>query len=113
MTGFESIETASIDELRALQLERMKTTLAHSYANVSHYTRAFDAAGVTPDDLASLEDLGKFPFLMKDDLRARYPFGMFAVPREDVVRLHASSGTTGQPTVVAVSYTHLTLPTKA
>ena len=100
MTGFESIETASIDELRALQLERMKTTLAHSYANVSHYTRAFDAAGVTPDDLASLEDLGKFPFLMKDDLRARYPFGMFAVPREDVVRLHASSGTTGQPTVV-------------
>ena len=78
----------------------MKTTLAHSYANVSHYTRAFDAAGVTPDDLASLEDLGKFPFLMKDDLRARYPFGMFAVPREDVVRLHASSGTTGQPTVV-------------
>lgn len=100
MTGYEPIETASIDELRALQLERMQATLAHSYAKVAHYTQAFDAAGVAPDDLHSLDDLAKFPFLMKDDLRKHYPFGMFAVPREEVVRVHASSGTTGQPTVV-------------
>ncbi len=100
MTGYEPIENASIDELRALQLERMKQTLAHSYANVGHYKRAFDAAGVHPDDLTSLEDLAKFPFLVKDDLRDNYPFDMFAVPRTDVVRVHASSGTTGKPTVV-------------
>lgn len=100
MSGYEPIETASIDELRALQLERMQATFVHSYENVPHYTQAFDAAGVTPSDLKSLDDLAKFPFLMKDDLRAQYPFGMFAVPREEVVRLHASSGTTGQPTVV-------------
>ena len=100
MSGYEPIETAGVDQLRALQLERMQAIFEHSYANVSHYTQAFDAAGVRPADLQSLDDLAKFPFLMKDDLRAQYPFGMFAVPREDVVRLHASSGTTGQPTVV-------------
>ena len=100
MTGYEPIENASIDELRAVQLDRMKQTLAHSYANVGHYQRAFDAAGVHPDDLGSLDDLSKFPFLVKDDLRDNYPFDMFAVPRTDVVRVHASSGTTGKPTVV-------------
>ena len=100
MTGYEPIETSSQDELKAVQLERLKETLAHSYANVPHYKRAFDDAGVSPEDVTSLEDLAKFPFLVKDDLRERYPFGMFAVPREEVVRVHASSGTTGQPTVV-------------
>ncbi len=100
MNGYEPIETAGVDELRALQLERMQGTLAYAYANVSHYREAFDSAGVSPTDLESLDDLSKFPFLMKDDLRAHYPFGMFALPREEVVRVHASSGTTGQPTVV-------------
>ncbi len=100
MTGYEPIETVSKDELAAVQLERMKATLAHSYANVDHYRAAFDAAGVSPSDLESLEDLANFPFLVKEDLRKHYPFGMFAVPRSDVVRVHASSGTTGQPTVV-------------
>lgn len=100
MTGYEPIETAGKEELAALQLERMRMTLEHSYANIPHYTNAFDTAGVAPGDLTSLDDLAKFPFLMKDDLRAQYPFGMFAVPREEVVRVHASSGTTGQPTVV-------------
>jgi len=100
MTGYEPIETASVDELRALQLQRMKATLAHSYANVAHYTEAFDAAGVHPDELQSLDDLTKFPFLVKEHLRENYPFGMFAVPRTDVVRVHASSGTTGKATVV-------------
>jgi len=96
----EAIETASRDELRALQLSRLRTTLAHAYANVPHYRRAFDAKGVHPRDLQSLEDLAKFPFTVKADLRDNYPFGMFAVPREQVVRVHASSGTTGKPTVV-------------
>ncbi len=96
----ESIEVASIDEIRALQFARLKTTLAHVHANVPHYRQAFAAAGVTPDDLRSLEDLARFPFTTKADLRAHYPFGMFAVPRERVVRVHASSGTTGKPTVV-------------
>ena len=100
MNGYEPIETAGVDELRALQLERMQGTLAYAYANVSHYREALDSAGVSPTDLESLDDLSKFPFLMKDDLRAHYPFGMFALPREEVVRVHASSGTTGQPTVV-------------
>ncbi len=100
MRGYEPIETASVDELRALQLERMQATLVHSYENVPHFTRAFDQAGVAPSDLRSLDDLAAFPFLVKDDLRAQYPFGMFAVPRTNVVRLHASSGTTGHPTVV-------------
>lgn len=96
----EPIETASRDELQALQLQRLKKTLQHAYQNVPHYRAAFDAAGVHPDDLSSLADLAKFPFTGKQDLRANYPFGMFAVPREQVSRIHASSGTTGKPTVV-------------
>jgi phenylacetate-CoA ligase len=100
MTTYEPIETASIDELRALQLDRMKWSVAHAYAQVPHYRTAFDAADVHPDDLHDLSDLSKFPFLMKQDLRDNYPFGMFAVPREQVVRVHASSGTTGTATVV-------------
>ena len=96
----EPIETASIDELRALQLERMQWTLQHAYANVPMYQQKFDAAGVHPDDLKSLEDLSKFPYTTKQDLRDNYPFGTFAVPMEEVVRVHASSGTTGKPTVV-------------
>src|SRR6202008_1408157 len=96
----EPIETASVDELRALQLQRLRWSLRHAYDNVAHYRESFRAAGVHPDDLRSLEDLAKFPFTVKDDLRAKYPFGMFAVPREKVVRVHASSGTTGKPTVV-------------
>ena len=96
----EPIERASRAELRALQLERLKWTLAHAYDNVPHYRRKFDAAGVKPSDLKSLEDLAKFPFTTKADLRDNYPFGLFAVPREKVVRIHASSGTTGKPTVV-------------
>jgi phenylacetate-CoA ligase len=98
--GYEPIETASIDELRALQLTRLQATLRHAYDNVRHYRRAFDAAGVHPDDLRSLDDLGWFPFTVKADLRENYPFGLFAVPRDRVVRIHASSGTTGKPTVV-------------
>ncbi|HEY3533196.1 MAG TPA: phenylacetate--CoA ligase PaaK [Casimicrobiaceae bacterium] len=96
----EPIETASRDELASLQLSRLRWSLRHAYDNVAHYRQAFDSAGVHPDDLQSLEDLARFPFTAKDDLRANYPFGMFAVPREQVVRVHASSGTTGKPTVV-------------
>ena len=96
----DRIETASRDEIAALQLARLKTTLQHAYDNVAHYTRSFDDAGVSPADLASLDDLARFPFTVKDDLRRNYPFGMFAVPRERVIRIHASSGTTGIPTVV-------------
>src|ERR1700694_4534529 len=96
----EGIETASRDELQALQLQRLKWTLRHAYDNVAHYRGAFDAAGVRPDDLGTLDDLAKFPFTVKTDLRDHYPFGMFAVPRERVARIHASSGTTGRPTVV-------------
>ena len=96
----EPIERASRDELQALQLQRLRTTLEHAYAHVAHYRRAFDAAGVHPSDCTSLADLAKFPFTQKKDLRDNYPFGMFAVPRERVVRVHASSGTTGKPTVV-------------
>jgi phenylacetate-CoA ligase len=98
--NLEPIEKASIDELRALQLQRLQWSLLHAYDNVAHYRESFRAAGVHPGDLRSLEDLAKFPFTVKDDLRANYPFGMFAVPREQVVRVHASSGTTGKPTVV-------------
>ena len=90
----------TIDELRALQLERLRETLRAVYERVPHYTRAFGEAGVHPDELESLADLARFPFTAKDDLRANYPFGLFAVPREDVLRIHASSGTTGKPTVV-------------
>ncbi|RDK09707.1 phenylacetate--CoA ligase PaaK [Cupriavidus lacunae] len=96
----EPIERASRDELQALQLERLKWSVRHAYDNVPHYRKAFAAAGVHPDDLQSLSDLAKFPFLTKQDLRDNYPFGMFAVPREKVARVHASSGTTGKPTVV-------------
>ena len=96
----EPIEIASRDEIAALQLERLKWTLRRVYDNVPHYWKAFDAAGVNPDDLQSLEDLAKFPFTTKADLRANYPFGMFAVPQEKLARIHASSGTTGKPTVV-------------
>ncbi len=96
----EPIERASKDELQALQLARLKQTLQHAYDKVQHYKQAFDAAGVHPSDLKTLADLAKFPFTTKHDLRANYPFGMFAVPREQVARIHASSGTTGKPTVV-------------
>ena len=96
----EPIETASRDEITALQLQRLRKTLQHAYDQVPHYKAAFDAKGVHPSDCRSLADLAKFPFTSKADLRAHYPFGMFAVPREKVVRIHASSGTTGKPTVV-------------
>ena len=96
----EPIEKASQDELRALQLLRLKATLQHAYDHVPHYRQRFDAQGIHPTDLKELSDLSKFPFTSKDDLRSNYPFGMFAVPREQVVRIHASSGTTGKPTVV-------------
>ncbi len=96
----DPIEIASRDEIGALQLKRMKWSLAHAYENVPFYRNAFDKAGVHPDDLKSLSDLKSFPFTMKTDLRDNYPFGMFAVPREKISRIHASSGTTGKPTVV-------------
>ena len=97
---YEPIERASVDELRSLQLARLRGTLAYAYASVAHYRQAFDRAGVAPEDLAELADLARFPLLTKADLRDNYPFGMFAVPRSEVVRIHASSGTTGKPTVV-------------
>src|SRR5690606_34301276 len=96
----EPIERASVDELRALQLERLRWSLDHAYRNVAHYRAKFDAAGVRPEDLRSLEDLARFPFTTKADLRETYPFGMFAGPREQVARIHASGGTPGKPTVV-------------
>ncbi len=96
----DPIEIASRDEIAALQLERLKWSLRHAYDNVPFYRARFDAAGVHPDDLKALEDLAKFPFTAKQDLRDNYPFGMFAVPRERIARVHASSGTTGKPTVV-------------
>ncbi|HWM58330.1 MAG TPA: phenylacetate--CoA ligase, partial [Pseudonocardia sp.] len=90
----------SVDELRALQLQRLRWTLRHAYDNVPFYRRSFDAHGVHPDDCQDLADLAKFPMTIKADLRENYPFGMFAVPQEQVRRIHASSGTTGRPTVV-------------
>jgi phenylacetate-CoA ligase len=96
----DPIEIASRDEIAALQLQRLKWSLRHAWDNVPHYRRKFEAAGAHPDDLKQLADLASFPFTTKDDLRQTYPFGMFAVPRERVVRIHASSGTTGKPTVV-------------
>jgi len=96
----EAIERASRDEIQALQLQRLRQTLAHAYENVPHYRQAFDAKGVHPSDLKQLSDIARFPFTVKKDLRENYPFGMFAVPREQVARIHASSGTTGKPTVV-------------
>ena len=98
--AFDPIERASRDEIQALQLQRMKWSLKHAYDNVPHYRAKFDAAGVRPEDLKELKDLAKFPFTGKSDLRDNYPFKLFAVPREQVVRIHASSGTTGKPTVV-------------
>ena len=98
--AFEAIETASRDEIAALQTERLRWSLRHAYENVPHYRARFDAHGVHPEDFRTLADLAKFPFTTKQDLRDNYPYGMFAVPREEVVRVHASSGTTGKPTVV-------------
>lgn len=98
--GRDPIEHASADELRSLQLERLKWSLRHAYDNVPHYKARFDEAGVHPDDLKDLSDLARFPFTTKQDLRQNYPFGMFAVPRSNIARVHASSGTTGKPTVV-------------
>ena len=98
--GLEAIETASRDEIAAVQTKRLKRTLENVYENVPLYRKKFDTAGVTPSDFKQLDDLKKFPFTTKEDLRENYPFGMFAVPRERVLRVHASSGTTGKPTVV-------------
>ncbi|AZD08370.1 Phenylacetate-coenzyme A ligase [Pseudomonas chlororaphis] len=96
----DPLETASVDQLRQHQLERLRWSLNHAYRNVPLYRQRFDELGVHPDDVRNLEDLARFPFTSKSDLRDNYPYGMFAVPIEDVVRLHASSGTTGKPTVV-------------
>jgi phenylacetate-CoA ligase len=98
--GLEPVEKASRDEIAALQTQRLKQTLQHAYANVPAYRAKFSEAGVHPDDFRTLDDLRKFPLTTKQDLRANYPFGMFAVPRDKIVRIHASSGTTGKPTVV-------------
>ncbi|MDF1735431.1 MAG: phenylacetate--CoA ligase [Minwuia sp.] len=103
----DPIENASRDELSALQLDRLRWSLRHAWENVPHFRSAFDAAGVHPDDMKQLSDLAKFPFTVKTDLRDNYPFGMFAVPREKVVRIHASSGTTGKPTVVGYTQTDI------
>jgi phenylacetate-CoA ligase len=96
----EPIEKSSLDELQALQLSRMKWSLQHAYDNVAHYRKRFEEAGIHPEDLRTLSDLGKFPLTAKQDLRENYPFDLFAVPMDEVVRIHASSGTTGKPTVV-------------
>ena len=102
-SDLEPIETASRDAIAALQLHRLKWTLQHAYDNVPHYRKAFDAKGVKPGDLKQLSDLALFPFTTKQDLRDNYPFGMFAVPRDQIARVHASSGTTGKATVVGYS----------
>src|SRR6195952_1280168 len=107
----DPIETASRDELAALQLERLKWSLNHAYENSPVYRRKFEEAGVHPSEVKTLADLAKFPFTTKADLRDSYPFGMFAVPREKILRVHASSGTTGKPTVVG--YTERALSTWA
>jgi len=108
---YDRIETASRDEISGLQLDRLKWSVRHAYDNVAHYRQKCQKAGVHPDALKSLADLARFPFTTKDDLRQTYPFGMFAVPREKVVRIHASSGTTGKPTVVG--YTQADIDTWA
>jgi phenylacetate-CoA ligase len=102
MNGFplEPVEKAPLADLRRLQLQRLQWSLQHAYDNVPHYKKKFDEAGVTPQDCRTLADLAKFPFTTKADLRETYPFGMFAVPMDKIVRIHASSGTTGKPTVV-------------
>jgi len=99
-SALEPIEKASVDELRALQLERMQWSVGHAYENSAPYRAKCESQGVVPSDLRTLDDLRQFPFTVKDDLRQSYPFGMFAVPKLDIVRVHASSGTTGKPTVV-------------
>ena len=105
----DAIETASRDEIEALQLQRMQWSLAHAYSNVAHYKDSFDKAGVHPNDLKSVTDLARFPFTVKSDLRNNYPFNLFAVPRAQVNRIHASSGTTGQPTVVGYTKADLAM----
>lgn len=105
----DPIEIASTDEIQSLQLERMKWSLQHAYDNVDHYKRSFDATGVHPGDLNSLSDLMHFPFTVKQDLRDNYPFGMFALPEREVARVHASSGTTGKPTVVGYTQADIDL----
>jgi len=105
--SLDDIELASRDEISNVQLERLRWSLNHAYSNVPHYKRSFDAAGVHPDDLKTLADLSKFPFTVKSNLRDNYPFNMFAVPREKIARVHASSGTTGKPTVVGYSATDI------
>ncbi len=107
--SLDPIEIASRDEITALQLARLKSSAAHAYANVPHYKASFEAAGVHPDDIHDLSDLAKLPFTTKADLRAQYPFGMFAVPRAEVARVHASSGTTGKPTVVGYTQADIDL----
>ncbi len=107
--SLDAIEIASRDEIQALQLKRMRKSLAHAYANVDHYRKAFDEKGVHPEDLKSLSDLAHFPFTVKQDLRDNYPFGMFAVKRDQVNRIHASSGTTGQPTVIGYTANDLNM----
>ena len=99
-SSLDPIEIASIDEIRALQLERLQWSVRHAFENVPMYQKRFDEKRVHPEDLRSLADLAKFPFTHKSDLRDNYPFGLFAVPREQIIRVHASSGTTGKPTVV-------------
>jgi len=99
-TALDPLESASIDQLRAHQLQRLRWCLEYCYERVPVYRQKFDALGIAPGDFKHLDDLAKFPFTLKDDLRDHYPFGMFAVPREEILRIHASSGTTGKPTVV-------------
>jgi phenylacetate-CoA ligase len=103
LEDLESIERMSVDELKAIQLKRLQYSVRHAYENVAYTRKQFDAKGVHPSDLRQLSDLAKFPFTTKKDLRENYPFGLFAIPREKVVRIHASSGTTGKPTVVGYS----------
>jgi phenylacetate-CoA ligase len=105
----EPIETAPIDEIRALQLDRLRWSLNHAYTNVPFYRRAFDSAGLRPDQVTSLADLAQFPFTVKADLRDNYPFGLFAVPREELRRIHGSSGTTGRPIVVGYTQDDLSM----
>jgi len=105
--GLDAIETASRDEIAALQRERLAWTLRHAYENVPHYRAAFDKAGVHPADFRDLSDIAKFPFTAKQDLRDNYPFGLFAVPRDKVARIHASSGTTGKPVVAGYTQADL------
>src|ERR1700755_1793085 len=105
----DEIEHASRDEITALQTKRLAWSLAHAYDNVAHYRKAFDQAGVHPSDFKQISDLAKFPFTVKTDLRDNYPFNMFAVPREKLVRVHASSGTTGKP--IVVGYTQADIDT--